>query len=320
MPLLSSCNTSTHGLQTALEDKELAQNAKELMRTAQSNLEEIGNAQLFVAMGMLQYIDNPNPFQPSAAIDSHMAPVLLLPVKITRQRITGVYYISAMGDEPCVNVTLIELLKQQHERNLSSLVANTDTTPDYRKVMETFQELAASKPDWHFYSGICVGIFSFAKFVMWSDIHTNSERMLKSSLVESLVEKRKADSMAIPDSDARTMDKETKPIELALPLDADSSQIEAVADASAGKSFLLYGPPGTGKSQTITNIIANAIYHKQQVLFVAQKRAALEVVQERLQQIGIDSFCLELHSNKATKTYLINQLEQSEPLHAARLL
>lgn len=310
MPLLSSGNTSTHGLQTALEDKILAQNAKELMRTAQSNLEEIGNAQLFVAMGMLQYMDTPNPFQPSAAIESHVAPVLLLPIKITRQRITGVYYITATGEEPCVNITLIELLKQQHERDLSLLVANTDTTPDYRKVMETFQKLAASKTDWHFSLGMCVGIFSFAKFVMWSDIHTNSERMLKSSLVESLVEKRKADSMAIPDNDARTMDKETKPIELALPLDADSSQIEAVADAAAGKSFLLYGPPGTGKSQTITNIIANAIYHKQQVLFVAQKRAALEVVQERLQQIGIDSFCLELHSNKATKTYLINQLEQ----------
>lgn len=309
-PLLAAGDNAEHGLRTSLDDKELTQNAKSILRSAQSNLEEVGNAQLFVALGMLRYLDNPDPLHPNAPVAAHSAPALLVPVMITRQRITGVYYITPTGEEPLVNITLIEMLKQQHERNLSALIPDAGSAPDYQKVIDSFQLLTLSKPGWQFTFDTCLGIFSFAKFVMWNDIRTNSERMRKSSLVESLVQKRKDDTLVIPDSNAHDMDTGTQPAELALPLDADSSQIEAVADASAGKSFLLYGPPGTGKSQTITNIIANAIYHGQQVLFVAQKRAALEVVQERLEQIGIAPFCIELHSNKATKAHLINQLEK----------
>ena len=54
-------------------------------------------------------------------------------------------------------------------------------------------------------------------------------------------------------------------------------------------------PPGTIKSQTITNLIANALYQGKRVLFVAEKMAALSVVQKRLADIGLDPFCLELH-------------------------
>ena len=74
-------------------------------------------------------------------------------------------------------------------------------------------------------------------------------------------------------------------------------------------SVIFYGPPGTGKSQTITNIIANALYHGKRVLFVSEKMAALEVVQSRLDKIGIGAFCLELHSNSATKAHVLKQLD-----------
>lgn len=63
-------------------------------------------------------------------------------------------------------------------------------------------------------------------------------------------------------------------------------------------SFVLHGPPGTGKSQTITAMIANALTKEKTVLFVAEKMAALEVVQKRLAALGIQDFCLEIHSNK----------------------
>ena len=49
----------------------------------------------------------------------------------------------------------------------------------------------------------------------------------------------------------------------------------------------MQGPPGTGKSQTITNIIAAAIKSGKTVLFVAEKRAALEVVERRLASIDL---------------------------------
>ena len=92
------------------------------------------------------------------------------------------------------------------------------------------------------------------------------------------------------------------------PLLADSSQMTAVFAAADGRSFVLDGPPGTGKSQTITNIIAQCLASGKTVLFVSEKMAALEVVQRRLKQIGIDRFCLQLHSAKAKKTEVIEQL------------
>lgn len=81
--------------------------------------------------------------------------------------------------------------------------------------------------------------------------------------------------------------------------------------AANNVSFVLHGPPGTGKSQTITAMIANALTKGKTVLFVAEKMAALEVVQKRLDALGIGDFCLELHSNKATKKAVLDQLRKN---------
>ena len=112
-------------------------------------------------------------------------------------------------------------------------------------------------------------------------------------------------------ADARIIDMNVEPQEFAIPVDVDSSQMEAVVESGEGRSFILYGPPGTGKSQTITNMIANALFHGKRVLFVAEKIAALEVVQKRLEKVGLGPFCLELHSNKVTKSHLLRQLQST---------
>ena len=100
-------------------------------------------------------------------------------------------------------------------------------------------------------------------------------------------------------------------IDIVLPIHADSSQLEAIYEGLNNKTFILHGPPGTGKSQTITNIIANALYKGKRVLFVAEKMAALSVVQNRLTTIGLNPFCLELHSNKTKKSTVLGQLKVS---------
>ena len=76
-------------------------------------------------------------------------------------------------------------------------------------------------------------------------------------------------------------------------------------------AWLVTGPPGTGKSQTITNIIAHCLALGKRVLFVAEKRAALDVVHRRLKEEGLEPFCLELHSNKSGKGEVLRQFEQS---------
>ena len=58
---------------------------------------------------------------------------------------------------------------------------------------------------------------------------------------------------------------------------------------------MLEGPPGTGKSQTITNLLTRAVAEGKKVLFVAEKRAALDVVARRLDAVGMGMFALDLH-------------------------
>ncbi|HSR98853.1 MAG TPA: DUF3320 domain-containing protein, partial [Kofleriaceae bacterium] len=96
--------------------------------------------------------------------------------------------------------------------------------------------------------------------------------------------------------------------ELIAPLDADASQLAAVAAAAAGASFVLQGPPGTGKSQTIANLVVHCVAQGKSVLVVADKIAALEVVQQRLASVGLGEFCLELHSHKAVRAQVVAQL------------
>ena len=96
-----------------------------------------------------------------------------------------------------------------------------------------------------------------------------------------------------------------------MPLETDSSQLAAIAAASAGKTFVLRGPPGTGKSQTISNIIAHSLGMGKRVLFVAEKTAALAAVYSRLAKIGLGKYCLQLHSNKTSKVEFAEQLNAS---------
>ena len=156
-----------------------------------------------------------------------------------------------------------------------------------------------------------IGLFSFNKFVMWNDIHTNADKLKENLILASLMENRIKWQDTSQEVDAREIDKYIEPSSFAIPIDVDSSQLEAVIESGEGKSFILHGPPGTGKSQTITNMIANALYKGKRVLFVAEKMAALSVVQNRLAKIGLEPFCLELHSNKVTKTHFLAQLQKA---------
>ena len=89
---------------------------------------------------------------------------------------------------------------------------------------------------------------------------------------------------------------------------ADATQDAAVGLARDGRSFIIQGPPGTGKSQTITNLIADYAGEGKRVLFVCEKRAALDVVFHRLKQSGLDSLCCLIHDSQADKKAFIADL------------
>ena len=289
------------GKEIVMEQKEL----KGLFRAVRTNMEETGANTLFLSLGTLKW-------QEKVGAKQYMAPILLVPVEMVQIK-KDCYAIHRRDEDTILNITLLEFLKHQFDINVDNLqpLPQDIQGVDVSLVMHTIRDAIKEQAGWEVVEDSVIGIFSFTKFVMWNDIHTHSAAIVSSDIVRSLIEGRIEVDKNISPADAREMDINTSPNAFALPVDADSSQMEAVVESGNGRSFILYGPPGTGKSQTITNIIANALYQGKRVLFVAQKKAALEVVQSRLQKIGLAPFCLELHSNKMDKRQLLQHMQQS---------
>ena len=160
-------------------------------------------------------------------------------------------------------------------------------------------------------NNIALGFFSFGKFLMYRDLdaaawppgsqptsHHILRALLKDSFHEPPAEFTETDQL----------DDHLKPADVHHVVDADGTQMLAIYDAVHGRNLIIQGPPGTGKSQTITNIIAEAIGAGKTVLFVAEKMAALEVVKRRLDAVGLGDACLELHSHKTQKLAVVQEI------------
>ncbi|WP_229664633.1 AAA domain-containing protein [Sphingomonas metalli] len=97
--------------------------------------------------------------------------------------------------------------------------------------------------------------------------------------------------------------------------DSDPSQEAAVLEARGGRGLLVEGPPGTGKSQTIVNMVADAIGTGRSLLVVCQKQAALEVVHKRLEAAGLgDRIVMVNDVNKDREPVIRAVREQLEDL------
>ena len=96
-----------------------------------------------------------------------------------------------------------------------------------------------------------------------------------------------------------------------LVVPADGSQLTALSQARAADNFVIQGPPGTGKSQTITNLIADYLARGKRVLFVCQKRAALDVVHARLRSQGLDEICTLIHDSQQDKKEFVHNLRDT---------
>ena len=288
-----------------LTETELQNALTYVYRTARTSLEENGANSLFLALGMLRWFENSKSEQP------RYAPILLLPVDIVRK--SGNKYVIRKRDEDIIlNITLVELLKQNFRISLDQLkeLPKDESGVDVKKIFTCFRQAIADEKKWTVLEESMLGLFSFNKFVMWNDIHSNADKLAENAIVASLIENRDKQEPSDETVDARIIDKSNSPIDFSIPLDVDSSQMEAIVESGKGRTFILHGPPGTGKSQTITNMIANALYQGRRVLFVAEKMAALSVVQSRLEKVGLAPFCLELHSNKATKKHFLEQMDR----------
>jgi len=294
-------------IRTYLDEATLSGAVSNLYRSAKTNMEENGANTLYLALGFLKW------YETGVSEKPRYAPLIMIPVDIIRKSAQRGYVFRLRDEEPQFNVTLLEMLRM----NFGMTVTGLDPLPtdeqgiDIKMVFHIIRQLIMDKPRWDVEELAFMGIFSFTQFIMWNDIRNRVDDLKRNKVVKSLISGQMEWESDISFLSPETLDNTVTPLDLAVPISADSSQLAAVYAAGQGQSFVLHGPPGTGKSQTITNIIANALYQGKSVLFVAEKMAALTVVEKRLNAIGLGDFCLELHSNKARKKDVLDQLEKT---------
>ncbi len=290
-----------------LPENDLGKALTHLYRSSRTSIEENGANTLYLALGLLKWYETPSSERP------RYAPILLLPVEIIRKSAAKGYVIRSREEETMMNITLLEMLRQNFGISVPGLdpLPTDESGVNVKLIYSIIRHCIKNQRKWDVEEQAILGIFSFNKFIMWNDIHNNAPKLTQNKIVSSLINGKIEWDAITEEMDASYMDRQLSPADIVLPIIADSSQLEAIYEAVHDKTFILHGPPGTGKSQTITNIIANALYKGKRVLFVAEKMAALSVVQNRLAAIGLAPFCLEIHSNKTKKSTVISQLKET---------
>lgn len=270
---------------------------KAIRKKAMTVIQETGVNIAYLAFGFIHWKER----EDSAV--NFKAPILLLPVEIQNDSSLEPFYISAREDEAVVNPTFAYKLENEYNFQLPEF--------DGEDIVHYFDEIESLivKLGWSLSREVKLGTFSFLKINMYRDLLNHADTISQNTNIRRILD---------PNSGSQSDNEEGEshpaiqnPMNFHTVVDADSSQLEAIALAKSGASFVLQGPPGTGKSQTITNIIAECLASGKKVLFVSEKLAALEVVYDKLTEAGLSDFCLQLHSHKANKKDVIAELART---------
>ena len=287
---------------------DLQKTLKSLRYRANTSIEEQGINTLFLTFGMLKWNEQDDSSQTLSS------PIILVPVKLLIESIASPYHLILHDDEIVVNPTLIHKMENDFGLIFPEFDLTTEKPNEY---LEKLQQ-KIDNYGWHIERSVHLTNLSFLKINMYKDLDKNEERINENHIIAALCGEQ--DLIQIPEGlNNFDHDKNTHPIDTFQVVDADSSQQDAILLSKKGASFVLQGPPGTGKSQTITNIIAEAIADGKKILFVSEKMAALQVVYNRLTKVGLSDFCLTLHNHKANKKEILNNLANSINIDKTRV-
>ncbi|UPK06973.1 DUF3320 domain-containing protein [Bradyrhizobium sp. 170] len=293
-------------LHTHIADTELEGRLTDLYRASRLAFEEGGANILYLCLGFLKWT-------PQDGAGPYRAPLILVPVQLERKSVRSGFRLALHEDEARFNPTLLQMLKQDFDLSMPEFdgeLPQDASDIHVAGIWKTVRRHIKSIKGWEVTEQVTLATLSFTKYLMWKDLVDRTDLLKRNPVVRHLIDTptHSYDGSGAGFIDARTIDEIVDPVELFAPLSADSSQIAAVVAAQRGADYVLFGPPGTGKSQTIANAITNCLAHQKTVLFVSQKTAALEVVRQRMQAIGLGNYCLEVHSTKAQKSSVLEQL------------
>ncbi|MBK8003911.1 MAG: DUF4011 domain-containing protein [Gemmatimonadetes bacterium] len=304
-------NRASPFLPTAHPLDQLDHRLRRVAEIQRTSLEEQGVNTIYLGLGFLHYTEADH------ATTVLRAPLVMVPVTLKRGSAREGYTLRLGEDEPLANPSLIEYMRRERRVVLPQLPepneesASWDLEPYYRAI----EQAIAGQQGWQITKEIELAAFAFAKLVMYKDLEEAQGDYIKHPMVQRLVLRSEAQAVnsGLPaDVLALDLDRDYPPERAWTVLDADSTQLRSIAAVERGTDLVIHGPPGTGKSQTITNLIAQALATGKSVLFVSEKTAALEVVASRLKNVGLSSACLELHSTKSKKSEVLQGLNATQ--------
>ncbi len=289
---------------TKLTDNILATRIKRIIRKNQEALDERGINILYITFGLLKWKEK-------GESTFTTSPLLFIPAKLLMKPLS----VDLLDDEVIVNPVLREKLLGE-KIYLPKFGYEFDSRA-FDRYFKAVQEAINIEPSWELQQRAFIGTFSFTKAPLFEDLDDHQTQLLDHPIVRAIAEEKGFAEKKENLPDRNLLGDKLAPTESYAILDCDSSQMEAVMYAKSGSSLVIQGPPGTGKSQCIANIIAESLAVGKRVLFVAQKRAALDVVKKRLEKCGVGDFCLQVHSQNANKKEMLQQIEHSMNLNKA---
>ena len=287
------------------ELRDLNRRLERLRRGTQTIFEEQGVHTLFAALGLLEWREAEH------AEEVVRSPLVLLPVVL--ERTEDRFRLRAHEEGIEVNPALAYRLQRDFGVSLPELGNEAEDEDSGPVISEFFARVreAVGHRGWRVSEEVWLAQFAFHKLPMYRDLGGEEvvERAAAHPVVATLCGVR--DAPKASEVDVRQVEDAYARPEAFPVVDADSSQLEVLERVRRGETLVVQGPPGTGKSQTIVNLIAQALRDGKKVLFVSEKRAALEVVYRRLQERGLTGLCLDLHSHQANRKAVVNELKST---------
>lgn len=315
---------------------------RSIARKGLENLEEKGLSTLYLALGKATWTSDDGGRDPEA-------PILLIPITLTLKGQDLMATEVQLAGETQINPVLLHVLNRELNVSVSAetllqlfssapdVVANgldggqepgavsmdrsvdvdqlseQQTVANLYAVLNGLNNVAKKVPGFRTETFAVIGNFSFQKLAMVKDLENRRDELLANDVVAAIagdnIARRQLGSSHI-ETDPKSLDTILPDNEFAV-VEADSSQQCAIASISAGQSAVVHGPPGTGKSQTITNLIATLTANGKKVLFVAEKRAALEVVMNRLTAVGLEHLAIDLHGAEQTPKKVMEKVART---------
>jgi hypothetical protein len=294
-------------LQTNLTSARLQTRLIKTERDARTFVEEQGVNILYLALGILRW------FEADSSQEARKAPLVLVPVALERSNVQERFRLRYTEEDLGDNLSLANKLRLEFGIDFPVMPPQEDL--NLGTYFDEVQEFISSQPRWSVdREAVVLGFFSFGKLLMYRDLDEESwpegHQLSNHPVIRTLLDENSHERPPQLLEDEH-LDEHVHPADVHQVVDADSSQTLALLDAKSVRSLVIQGPPGIGKSQTITNLIAEAVGDDKTVLFVAEKMAALEVVKRRLDDVGLGDACLELHSRKTNKRAVLQELDRT---------